>query len=849
MRLRDIGLLPKIDRAIRLNARNPKTAVFVTTLLRPREIKLATALRRTGWKVILLYKRTTPFVPEKYFDIAIRARTDALLHRVAKVIQPRVCHVFSGAIDETVLNFCRDKPGPVVIDLNDIFAPSLFHYLQERFEPTREALSLADGLVCRDLQAKFAEKLDGFKLPPHLLFFPEYSWVDGPSLPDAKPKLDRDEVHVVSIGTFTLESDNMYDSAYLQLARMLAERRIHFHIYPHWFFQNKRGSVFRVNQRTKLADFYALAEETPYLHVHESLPPHRLAVALPQYDFGLVSGASERLGQKLNFLTENYMQSCFSGRIADYLDARLPVLINSEVVYNTRMLNHYGISIDLDGIHEEGFRNNLLARKFDSELNQRVEETAAGPLSLSFNAGRLAEFYERIIAEHVDPIRFGLWLRAATRLPVLGPRIGSLRDLAASVADLRSRLERLESEHSALTERHMEIVESNADLRLLLAENALQGSVTNLSGERRKFKKHEADELVGLLNWHEVTDEVEQEYGFGELQRIIRIFSTAPQQGTSVSAAWNLLNHKNLDQMLRDGYRRFKKTIALNYFTFPIQEGDPQIAEVEKLIGDEERAALSQLADQLPDDPEFEIKHQRHFRYHSLLLWSYAHKLDSLGLLSRLEEPLEGGPITINIDGRRASQDLANSVAEFYSVKEGGKLESAKRILEIGGGYGRDAYVFKSAVPEAQYIMIDLPPALYLAQRYLASVLRGQKIFKATYFTDFEEVRGEFESASIAFLLPHQLSLLPDGYVDVTLNISSFGEMTRDQIFRYFSEIDRVTTGQFYTKQWRESRNPFDDLLLTESDYPVRPHWRTLYSRTVRTQDAFFEALYDLENR
>ena len=49
--------------------------------------------------------------------------------------------------------------------------------------------------------------------------------------------------------------------------------------------------------------------------------------------------------------------------------------------------------------------------------------------------------------------------------------------------------------------------------------------------------------------------------------------------------------------------------------------------------------------------------------------------------------------------------------------------------------------------------------------------------------------------------MPHQFAALPAKMFDFTLNISSFGEMIKDQIY-YFGEVDRVTRGHFYMKQW-----------------------------------------------
>ena len=230
-----------------------------------------------------------------------------------------------------------------------------------------------------------------------------------------------------------------------------------------------------------------------------------------------------------------------------------------------------------------------------------------------------------------------------------------------------------------------------------------------------------------------------------------------------------------------------------------------------------------------------------------MLLWTYALKQDPLNSLSRLKEPAEGNPMLVPVGQHQATQDLANSVLEYYSMREGVNFEQCKRVLEIGAGYGRDAYVIASLHPQIQYVIVDIPPALYVAQRYLSSVFKDRKIFRAVEFTDFDEVREEMGSASLVFLLPHQLEKLPAGWVDLTLSISSFGEMSMNQIRQYFKEIGRVTAGHLYTKQWHRSQNPFDGLTLTEADYPVQQKWQKIYSRSCPVQKDFFEALYRIE--
>lgn len=841
-----LGNARKVAQAARWIAQRPRSVVFVTPLLRAREIKMATALRSLGWTVILLYKHVTPFAPGECFDLAIEGATDEELHSAAKAMRPRLCHVFSGAVDDLVLRFVRDKPGPVVVDLNDVFCASLFQYHEERFAPTRECLERADGICARDLQPKFAQRYDGVRLPRPVLLFSEYPWSSRVKEAPAGARRS-DEVRVVSVGTISLESQGWYDSGLLRLAKMFAEQKIHLHIYPHWFYREGGGSVFNFNLKADFVDFLELEQETGYVHVHDSLPLDELAGELPKYDFGIISGGRAEFGQKLKFLTEKYMQSCYSGRIADYLDAGLPVLINSEVAFNNWFLRRYRISLDLAGVVEPGFRDKLLALKNDPATADKVAQ-AVQQLSLTAQAPRLAHFYESIIGEgYFDAVTVPGWVKKIQKVPLVGKGLRRMeRELRGQligtpIAAVRASNRHL---HARLEDMRGRVARSEQMNGRLRSEIQVDGMAIN--------------EIAGLLNWPEILDDQARNNGFLELLRQFRLLlshepaaSVGAAGATSrpISQAWQLLNRKNLDQLLSHGYDNFKRTLALNYFTFPIQAGDPQIAALEAKLRPGEVSRCWQLARQLRDDPMFHLKDQLHYRYLVLLLWAYARSIDTHGHLDRLNEPAEGNPILVPEGDQQASQDLANSLLEYYAMAEGVAFDRAETVLEIGGGYGRNAYVVLNLNPRIRYVLVDIPPALYVAQRYLSAVFPERTIFRVREFTDFERVRDEMEASSIVFMLPHQLAMLPPDYFDLVINISSFGEMTREQIEYYFTEIDRVGRGHFYMKQWLKSQNPFDSLVLTPQDYPLLPHWRTVFSRTCPVQTEFFEALHEVGNR
>ena len=313
------------------------------------------------------------------------------------------------------------------------------------------------------------------------------------------------------------------------------------------------------------------------------------------------------------------------------------------------------------------------------------------------------------------------------------------------------------------------------------------------------------------------------------------------------SKYWDELNRKNLQQLADSKFDNFKRTVARNYFTWIVNPFNKQIrflvseAGVFKSLGIFIRAMLA---------PRHEFLKKKHTIYYNTLtnlLWDYVEKNDTEGLLGRLIEPSPGNPPEVIREDRLISQDLANSVLEYKNILHADvDRREVRTILELGPGYGRTAYVFLELQPGCRYILVDIPPALYVAQRYLTTVFPDRRIFGFRPFDDYESVREEMEDSSIIFLTPNQLELLPDKSVDLFLNISSLHEMRMDQIRYYFGEIARLTRKYFYFKQWQETTVPFENETIREADYPVPDEWILINRQQCEVQHKFFEALYEL---
>jgi putative sugar O-methyltransferase len=226
---------------------------------------------------------------------------------------------------------------------------------------------------------------------------------------------------------------------------------------------------------------------------------------------------------------------------------------------------------------------------------------------------------------------------------------------------------------------------------------------------------------------------------------------------------------------------------------------------------------------------------------HNLLTALLFERVLALGLVDRLralDESGMGNPPCIEMGGQRVSQDMLNAVIEFGAVQEGGVLGPTPVLMEIGAGWGRTAYCFLKLIPRARYVVVEIPPALFIAQHFLSAQFPGRKIFAFRPFGSHAEVAGEFEAADIAFLMPHQLGLIGKASVDVCIAIGCLEVMTGDRIEFFFRHVDRVARN-LYLKWWLDTDMPSGGVR-----YPSLPGWRKEYERTGLLPTEYVEAFF-----
>lgn len=201
------------------------------------------------------------------------------------------------------------------------------------------------------------------------------------------------------------------------------------------------------------------------------------------------------------------------------------------------------------------------------------------------------------------------------------------------------------------------------------------------------------------------------------------------------------------------------------------------------------------------------------------LLWQYALLHDRIGAL-HLAEPSLGAPMPIWLNGRLISQDLAMASLDANRMASVVPFHKVSRVLEIGAGYGRLAYIIASLHPEVEYTIADIVPALAVAKAYLPAVCHGK----------------------FRFVQPHELDMMPDRSFDLVINVSSFDEMPPSVQVKYLDRVDRLCRGHLYLSGHHRLK---ERVGLEKLNYPSR--WVSLFSQSHDVFPLWVEKVFSIE--
>jgi len=208
----------------------------------------------------------------------------------------------------------------------------------------------------------------------------------------------------------------------------------------------------------------------------------------------------------------------------------------------------------------------------------------------------------------------------------------------------------------------------------------------------------------------------------------------------------------------------------------------------------------------------------------------YVARHDRLRLLDALEEDGAFGALTFEIEGRRVSRDLLDSVLEIDALASwlGADRLAKARVLDVGAGYGRLAHRLCTWSRDVEVVSTDaVPVSTFVCEYYLG-------------------YRGCARASVVP--LDEAQAVLEAGGFDVAVNVHSFAEAPRAAVVWWLERIAAAAVPrllivhgerELYALESDLSRSRYDDVLdrLGYRRVALRPKYA--HSETVQRLGIF----------
>jgi hypothetical protein len=162
-------------------------------------------------------------------------------------------------------------------------------------------------------------------------------------------------------------------------------------------------------------------------------------------------------------------------------------------------------------------------------------------------------------------------------------------------------------------------------------------------------------------------------------------------------------------------------------------------------------------------------------------------------------------------------QDKIQSAIEIEYLKNNIDFKNIEFIIELGAGYGRIPESLIRNNVKKTYIVIDIPPALYLSQKYLGYNFPSQKILKYNTKLTSQNLKENLRLFDLIFLLPHQMTFLKNILpIEKTtfICINALQEFPKHTIIEIFEQLKEIAKYVYIKSANLNINNPYKDELL-----------------------------------
>jgi putative sugar O-methyltransferase len=178
------------------------------------------------------------------------------------------------------------------------------------------------------------------------------------------------------------------------------------------------------------------------------------------------------------------------------------------------------------------------------------------------------------------------------------------------------------------------------------------------------------------------------------------------------------------------------------------------------------------------------------------LAYDKVYNIDKELLLS-LSDSNIGNPSGFYRNEKFYTIEFINSLLKINFIKQSTNFDKVNSIVELGSGIGLLASAFLKLKKSLKYIIIDIPPALYISQNYLEAL--GYKILGYYDVINLKSLKDiDINKYDVICLPTWKINLLKDNKFDLFMNVASFQEMEPALVENYLKKISPQISKYIY---------------------------------------------------
>ena len=322
-----------------------------------------------------------------------------------------------------------------------------------------------------------------------------------------------------------------------------------------------------------------------------------------------------------------------------------------------------------------------------------------------------------------------------------------------------------------------------------------------------------------------------------------------------VSSYWHHLNiecYKSLDKL---DQKKAISEISRNCFHTFTDLHDKWIDKAMKGLSDIKNIKVdSQL---FKKQNELTYRQSVFYNYLCFLLYYNLKRGNYFKFLSELQDKTYLGfndPF-VEIDNINITSDKIVSLLDCEKIGKAFNFDKIKMVLEIGAGSGRTSEAIMTINNNLNYVICDIPPAIYISYIRLKIAFPNKKISLLIDINDKDELQKNIKSNDISFVFPHQLRTIDKKYFDFVLAVDCIHEMDKKTIKYYFDLINDLTNS-FYFSIWNKTTVPFSKTLFNsgqrldfnKNDYNIPENWKCIFNENLVFPSNFLSLGYKINN-